>query len=31
MTEPVLAFSGWFTARAQDQILSRRLAELGPL
>jgi len=31
MTEPILAFSGWFTARAQDQILSRRLAELGPL
>ncbi len=31
MTEPVLLFSGWFTARAQDQILSRHLAELGPL
>jgi aminoglycoside phosphotransferase (APT) family kinase protein len=31
MIEPILAFSGWFTARAQDRILSRRLAELGPL
>ncbi len=29
--EPVLLFSGWFTARAQDLILARRLAELGPL
>jgi aminoglycoside phosphotransferase (APT) family kinase protein len=29
--EPILAFSGWFTARAQDQILSRRLAALGPI
>jgi aminoglycoside phosphotransferase (APT) family kinase protein len=25
--EPILAFSGWFTARRQDEILSRRLAE----
>jgi aminoglycoside phosphotransferase (APT) family kinase protein len=31
VSEPILAFSGWFTARAQDQILSRRLAALGPL
>ena len=31
MSEPILAFSGWFTARSQDQILSRRLAEIGPL
>ena len=31
MTEPILAFSGWFTARAQDEIISRRLVELGPL
>jgi aminoglycoside phosphotransferase (APT) family kinase protein len=30
MTEPILAFSGWFTARAQDEILARHLAELGP-
>jgi aminoglycoside phosphotransferase (APT) family kinase protein len=25
--EPILAFSGWFTARRQDQILAKRLAE----
>ena len=31
MTEPVLAFSGWYTARRQDQILAQRLAALGPL
>jgi aminoglycoside phosphotransferase (APT) family kinase protein len=31
MVEPVLAFSGWYTARAQDEILARHLAELGPL
>jgi aminoglycoside phosphotransferase (APT) family kinase protein len=30
MTEPVLLFSGWFTARAQDEILARHLSELGP-
>jgi aminoglycoside phosphotransferase (APT) family kinase protein len=29
--EPILAFSGWFTARRQDEILAERLAELGPL
>jgi aminoglycoside phosphotransferase (APT) family kinase protein len=27
MTEPVLAFSGWYTARRQDEILADRLAE----
>jgi aminoglycoside phosphotransferase (APT) family kinase protein len=31
MTEPVLAFSGWYTARRQDEILAARLAALGPL
>jgi aminoglycoside phosphotransferase (APT) family kinase protein len=25
MTEPVLGFSGWYTARRQDEILARRL------
>jgi aminoglycoside phosphotransferase (APT) family kinase protein len=30
-TEPILAFSGWYTARRQDEILADRLAELGPL
>ncbi|HEV7158848.1 MAG TPA: phosphotransferase family protein [Caulobacteraceae bacterium] len=29
--EPILAFSGWFTARRQDEILAERLAEMGPL
>ncbi len=29
--EPVLLFSGWFTARAQDLILAARLKALGPL
>jgi aminoglycoside phosphotransferase (APT) family kinase protein len=29
--EPILAFSGWYTARRQDEILAERLAELGPL
>jgi aminoglycoside phosphotransferase (APT) family kinase protein len=29
--EPVLAFSGWFTARRQDEILAAQLAEWGPL
>lgn len=29
MTEPVLAFSGWYTARRQDEILAERLAMLG--
>jgi aminoglycoside phosphotransferase (APT) family kinase protein len=29
-TEPILAFSGWYTARRQDEILAERLAELGP-
>ena len=31
MTEPVLAFSGWYTARRQDEILAGRLAAMGPL
>ncbi len=31
MVEPVLAFSGWYTARVQDEILAGRLAELGPV
>jgi aminoglycoside phosphotransferase (APT) family kinase protein len=31
MVEPVLAFSGWYTARAQDEILAHRLQALGPL
>jgi aminoglycoside phosphotransferase (APT) family kinase protein len=26
MTEPILAFSGWYTARRHDEILSQRLA-----
>jgi aminoglycoside phosphotransferase (APT) family kinase protein len=30
MTEPVLAFSGWYTARRQDEILAQHLSELGP-
>jgi aminoglycoside phosphotransferase (APT) family kinase protein len=30
-TEPILAFSGWYTARRHDEILAERLAELGPL
>ena len=30
MTEPVLAFSGWYTARRQDEILAAHLAEMGP-
>jgi aminoglycoside phosphotransferase (APT) family kinase protein len=30
-TEPILAFSGWYTARRHDEILADRLAELGPL
>ena len=29
--EPILAFSGWFTARRQDEILAEQLAALGPL
>ena len=29
--EPILAFSGWYTARRQDEILAERLAALGPL
>jgi aminoglycoside phosphotransferase (APT) family kinase protein len=29
--EPILAFSGWFTARRQDEILAARLAAMGPL
>ena len=29
--EPILAFSGWFTARRQDEILAERLAALGSL
>ncbi|HEY2481944.1 MAG TPA: phosphotransferase family protein [Caulobacteraceae bacterium] len=30
-TEPILAFSGWYTARRQDEILAERLAAMGPL
>jgi aminoglycoside phosphotransferase (APT) family kinase protein len=30
MIEPVLAFSGWYTARRQDEILARRLMAMGP-
>ncbi len=30
MVEPVLAFSGWYTARRQDEILADRLAAMGP-
>lgn len=29
MVEPVLAFSGWYTARRQDEILARRLMAWG--
>ena len=29
MTEPILAFSGWYTARRQDEILADRLAEMA--
>jgi aminoglycoside phosphotransferase (APT) family kinase protein len=29
--EPILAFSGWYTARRQDEILAERLAAMGPL
>ena len=29
--EPILAFSGWYTARRQDEILADRLAAMGPL
>jgi len=29
--EPILAFSGWYTARRQDEILAERLADMGPL
>ncbi len=29
-SEPILAFSGWYTARRQDEILAERLAALGP-
>ncbi|HXU99649.1 MAG TPA: phosphotransferase family protein [Caulobacteraceae bacterium] len=28
--EPILAFSGWYTARRQDEILADHLAALGP-
>jgi aminoglycoside phosphotransferase (APT) family kinase protein len=28
--EPILAFSGWYTARRQDEILAERLAAMGP-
>ena len=31
LAEPILAFSGWYTARRQDEILAERLASLGPL
>jgi aminoglycoside phosphotransferase (APT) family kinase protein len=30
-TEPILAFSGWYTARRQDEILAEQLSRLGPL
>ncbi len=30
-TEPILAFSGWYTARRHDEILAERLAAMGPL
>jgi aminoglycoside phosphotransferase (APT) family kinase protein len=30
-TEPILAFSGWYTARRQDEILAERLAAIGGL
>ena len=28
--EPILAFSGWYTARRHDEILAERLAAMGP-
>jgi aminoglycoside phosphotransferase (APT) family kinase protein len=28
--EPILGFSGWLTARRQDEILAAKLAEIGP-
>ena len=28
--EPILAFSGWYTARRQDEILADRLAAIRP-
>jgi aminoglycoside phosphotransferase (APT) family kinase protein len=31
MCEPILAFSGWYTARRQDEILAEALAAMGPL
>ncbi len=31
MVEPILAFSGWYTARRHDQILAERLVALGAL
>jgi aminoglycoside phosphotransferase (APT) family kinase protein len=30
-SEPILAFSGWYTARRQDEILADALAALGPV
>lgn len=30
MAEPVLAFSGWYTARRQDEILARWMLEAAP-
>jgi aminoglycoside phosphotransferase (APT) family kinase protein len=30
LAEPILAFSGWYTARRQDEILADRLIEMGP-
>jgi hypothetical protein len=27
--EPILCFSGWYTARRQDEILAAKLAELA--
>ena len=29
LTEPILAFSGWYTARRHDEILAERLAEFA--
>jgi aminoglycoside phosphotransferase (APT) family kinase protein len=30
-SEPILAFSGWYTARRHDEILAERLAAMGPV
>jgi aminoglycoside phosphotransferase (APT) family kinase protein len=31
MIEPILAFSGWYTARRQDEIISQRLIDMSRL